>query len=387
MSKHRKQADSDSGSDTGSVEHIYVRTDAEKGLADSSSDTGAQTVVPAATDIVTKSGNIINEDGQVFINPVFSNDSQYYQVLKKNVFKDPEVAAYYRNLYENSQYECRHVFDPDFEWEPEEEKKLKWKLEYRVCLWACVMFFFLQLDRGNISQALSDTFLKDLNLTTNQYNLGMTLFYVSFLIAELPSQLISKRVGPDRWIPTQITLWSIVSIAQCKLTGKNSFYATRFLLGLIQGGFIPDIILWQSYFYTGRELPFRLSVFWTADLGATIIASLLGFAILHLRGYWGWAGWRWIFFLEGLASLIIGIASFFNMPQSPVHTKTWFRKKGWFTDREVKIIVNRVLRDDPSKGDMHNRQPITFKLLWASISDYDLWPLYFIGLVAYIPQV
>lgn len=74
------------------------------------------------------------------------------------------------------------------------------------------------------------------------------------------------------------------------------------------------------------------------------------------------------------------------MPASAVQTKTWFRPKGWFTDREVAIVVNRVLRDDPSKGDMHNRQGITPKRLWESLKDYDLWPLYAIGLLCYIPQ-
>jgi hypothetical protein len=71
----------------------------------------------------------------------------------------------------------------------------------------------------------------------------------------------------------------------------------------------------------------------------------------------------------------IGVASVFLMPASAVQTKTWFRPKGWFTDREVKIVVNRVLRDDPSKGDMHNRQAITIRRLWQSLTDYDLWPV------------
>jgi hypothetical protein len=73
------------------------------------------------------------------------------------------------------------------------------------------------------------------------------------------------------------------------------------------------------------------------------------------------------------------------MPASAVQTKTWFRPNGWFTDREVGIVVNRVLRDDPSKGDMNNRQAITPKILWACLSDYNLWPVYLLGLVIFIP--
>lgn len=112
----------------------------------------------------------------------------------------------------------------------------------------------------------------------------------------------------------------------------------------------------------------------------------MAFGLLHMRGINGWAGWQWMFLVEGLITLCIGLASFFMMPASAVQTKTWFRPNGWFTDREVSIVVNRVLRDDPSKGDMHNREAITPKRLWETLKDYDLWPLYAIGLVAYIPQ-
>lgn len=118
----------------------------------------------------------------------------------------------------------------------------------------------------------------------------------------------------------------------------------------------------------------------------TIVTSLLAFAVFHLSGVHGLAGWRWLFLIEGLITLAIGLASFFMMPASVVQTKTWFRPKGWFTDREIAIVANRVLRDDPSKGDMHNRQAITPTRLWSAIKDYHMWPIYLIGVVAYIPQ-
>ncbi|KAI8964175.1 allantoate permease [Daldinia sp. FL1419] len=304
----------------------------------------------------------------------------------ENPFLDTETAEYWRQVYEKCQYECRHIFNPKLTWSSREEKELIRKLDWKVCLWACIMFFGLQVDRGNLSQAVSDNMLDDLGLDTNDYNYGHSIFLVSFLLAELPSQLVSKAVGPDRWIPMQMVLWSFVAISQCGLTGRNSFLLTRSLLGFLEGGFIPDLVLWLSYFYTSRELPIRLSYFWTSLSITGIVTSLLAFGLLHLRGVLGWEGWRWLFLIEGLITLSIGIASFFMMPASAVQTKTWFRPKGWFTDREEAIVVNRVLRDDPSKGDMHNRQALTPRRLWEALKDYDLWPLYIIGFCAYVPQ-
>ncbi|OCK75436.1 MFS general substrate transporter [Lepidopterella palustris CBS 459.81] len=299
-------------------------------------------------------------------------------------FETAGLDAYYKPIDE---YEGLHRYDPEFDWESEEEKKVVRKIDKRICTWVCLMFFALQLDRGNISQALSDNMLKDLHLNTNDYNYGQTIFYISFLCAELPSQLISKRIGPDRWIPIQMVSWSLVASMQAFLSGRSSFYACRALLGLIEGGFIPDNILYLSYFYTGWELPARLSFFWVSYQSTQIVSAFFAYGILHLRGRNGLAGWRWLFALEGLLTGIIGIVSYFYLPPSPTQTKSKFRgKDGWFTEREEKIMVNRIIRDDPSKGDMHNRQALSFRMIFDTLSDYHMWPIYAIGLTWLIPS-
>ncbi|KII91276.1 hypothetical protein PLICRDRAFT_89604 [Plicaturopsis crispa FD-325 SS-3] len=301
---------------------------------------------------------------------------------KRSVYDDPALAPHY---WPKKEYENLHRFDPDARWTYREEKALVRKIDWRVMLWAAISFSALNVDRSNILQANSDNFLPDLGLTTNDYNFGNSVFKLAFLCAELPSQLISKRVGPDRWIPTQICLWSIVTMFQFFLNGRKTFLVCRALLGFLQGGFIPDLILYLSYFYTKHELPFRLSMFWMSSYACSIVSSFIAYGVLHLRGTLGKAGWRWLFLIEGLITLVIGLLTFVQMPPSPTKTRTWFRPNGWFTEREETILVSRVLRDDPTKGDMHNREGLTLKRLWKSICDYDLWPLYIIGFTFGIP--
>ena len=230
---------------------------------------------------------------------------------KSDLDRIPKVDEYSLDKYyvPIEAYEGRHRYDPKATWSETEERSLIRKLDIRVCAYCCLMFFALQIDRSNITQALSDNFLDDLGMNTNDYNTGQTIFYVSFLAAELPSQLVSKKLGPDNWIPIQMISWSIVACCQARLTSRSTFFVTRSLLGIIEGGFVPDVILYLSYFYKSKELPIRLSFFWGAYGCTFIMSAFLAYGILHLRGVSGLAGWQWLFALEGSLTAIIGIFS------------------------------------------------------------------------------
>lgn len=98
-------------------------------------------------------------------------------------------------------------------------------------------------------------------MNTNDFNYGQTIFLASFLAAELPSGLVSKKLGADRWIPFLICCWSVVAGSQAGLKNRAGFYVIKVLLGLLMGGFIPDVVLWLTYYYKSNELPTRLAWF------------------------------------------------------------------------------------------------------------------------------
>ena len=243
------------------------------------------------------------------------------------------------------------------------------------------MFFALQVDRSNIDLAPSDDELKDLQLTTKEYNVGQTIHFATFILAELPSVLICKRIGPDRWLPIQMIAWSLVASLQSGLSGRDSFWITRALIGLCEGGFGPSIILYLSYWYTSSELPIRLSFLWAGYQAASVFIAFTSWILLHMSGLYATPGWHWLFGLESALTFALGFMSYLYLPPSPTETASKFRgEDGWFTLHEEKIMVNRILRDDPSKGDMHNREAITSRMFWNSLTDYHLWPTYLLGL-------
>ncbi|KAK9321939.1 major facilitator superfamily domain-containing protein [Lipomyces orientalis] len=317
-----------------------------------------------------------------------SIDEKRSQSLSLNLENSEELPVYNRKE--------DHENDPDVilehllkqgqsSWTEEEEKTVRRKTDWRVMVWACCMFFSLELDRANISNVLTTDFLDNLHITTQTYNLGQTVFLICFLVMEIPSQMIIRYFGPEVWIPVMMTGWGLVAMCQAFIKDRASFLATRALLGVCEGGFIPGLVLYLSSFYKSHELAIRFSWIWGASNFTDIVSALLAAGILQMKNVNGWWDWQWLFLLEGILTTIIGLSTAVVLPS--VRKKHISRI---FTSREVAILRAKVVLDDESKGRALERGRhlhINIKTILLSLFDRYLFPIYFLGFFGYIPSL
>lgn len=156
-------------------------------------------------------------------------------------------------------------------------------------------FFVLQLDRSNISNALTDTITEDLHITSNQVSIGTQIMSAGVVIAEIPSNILLQRCGASVWLTGLLAVWGTISLCQAFVTNIHSFYATRFLLGLSEGGYIPGAQYLLALFYKPDEIAMRTAIFYFGNYFSTATGSLIAAGILQMAGTGGLGGWRWLF--------------------------------------------------------------------------------------------
>ncbi|KAL4883208.1 major facilitator superfamily domain-containing protein [Aspergillus karnatakaensis] len=186
-----------------------------------------------------------------------------------------------------------------------------------------MLYLLAWLDRANVGNARVAGLDTDLNLSDYQYKVAITVTYVPYIAAELPSNLILKKIGPRVLLPTLCTSWGLVTVLQCKAHNFAGFVACRFFLGLCEGGLFPGIVLYLSGFYRRHELQVRIALFFSAASLSGAFSGLLAAAITQMDGIRGLRGWQWIFILEGLFTVCFGLFSYAMLPNSPETVMTF----------------------------------------------------------------
>ncbi|KAK4611753.1 hypothetical protein CLAFUW4_12918 [Fulvia fulva] len=198
------------------------------------------------------------------------------------------------------------------------EKKLVRKLDLHIVPVVMLLYLLSFLDRVNIGNARLYGLESDLSMVGNQYLTAVSLLFVTYILSELPSNLILKKyVRPSRWIAFITTSWGIIAT----LTGITQSYAglivCRLLLGLVEGGLFPGAAIYLTFFYTKRELALRIGYLFVSAALAGACGGLLAYGIGFMDGVAGLRGWRWIIILEGIPTVVLGIACWWILADDP----------------------------------------------------------------------
>ncbi|KIW21430.1 hypothetical protein PV08_02010 [Exophiala spinifera] len=222
---------------------------------------------------------------------------------------------------------------------PAEERKFLFKLDAAILTFTCLGYFSRFLDQANINNAYVSGMKEDLNMLGNQYNYATTLWTVGYIIGEIPSNLILTKVRPSIWIPALELVWSTLTICTCRVTTVNQLYGLRFLVGLAEAGFFPGILYMLGSWYGRDELAKRSVIFHVSGSIATMFSGYLMSAVIGLGGRHGYAGWQWLFIIDGVISFPIALLTFFFLPDQPHNTRAWY-----LNARDKEIALERVKR-------------------------------------------
>jgi ACS family tartrate transporter-like MFS transporter len=221
------------------------------------------------------------------------------------------------------------------------------KIARRLIPFLFILYVANILDRANVGFARF-RMLADLHLGEEVYGWGATFcFYLGYLLFEVPSNLILHRVGARRWISRIMITWGIVSACTMFVRDARSFYLVRVLLGIAEAGFFPGIVLYLSYWFPARERARAVACFMMASPLSGAFGGLLSGNLLEFTdGAWGLAGWQWLFLIEGIPSVILGVVTWWYLTDRPEQAR-------WLTPDERSWLSTRMAREEGSRQTRH----------------------------------
>ena len=206
-------------------------------------------------------------------------------------------------------------------------------VSWRLIPFLVLAYFFSYLDRVNLGFAAL-TMNAELKFSPTIFAWGAGIFFLGYFIFEVPSNLALEKFGASRWIARIMVTWGIISALMATVSGEWSFYGLRFLLGVAEAGFFPGIILYLTYWYPAEYRARFLAAFAIAVPVSTVIGAPVSGLLLGLDGAMGLKGWQWLFIIEGVPSILLGVVTWFYLTDRPEHAawlsgeqKTWLAAK------------------------------------------------------------
>jgi ACS family tartrate transporter-like MFS transporter len=236
------------------------------------------------------------------------------------------------------------AYDPSF------ERQVVARVSWRLLPFLSLLYIVACIDRINVGVARLQM-PRDVPLDPGTYGFAAGLFFVGYFLFQVPSNLVLQRVGVRPWIACIMVLWGFISSAHGLVKGVHSFCVMRFLLGVTEAGFFPGILFYLTQWFRARDRARAVALFMTAGALAGVIGNPLSGALLRLDGLSGVKGWQWLFFLEGIPAVLLGILVLRTLPDRPARARWLHPKEREWLDAELEMERTRKERlSRPSFG-------------------------------------
>lgn len=243
------------------------------------------------------------------------------------------------------------------------EQKVLRKLDLYIVPPVLLLYLFSFLDRVNIGNAKLYGMEEDLGLKGSDYQTAVSLLFVTYILSELPSNLVIKQFRPSRWISFLAVVWGIIATLTGLCQSYGSLIACRLLLGLFEGGLFPGLTIYLTLFYSRREIALRVGYLFVSAALAGSVGGLLAYGIGHMDGVAGQRGWRWILIIEGLPTFVLGIATWFWLADDP--------DSAYYLSPEEKHIMK--LRQERQVGYSRSGDFFHKRDMIAALKDWKMW--------------
>ncbi|MBC8750550.1 MULTISPECIES: MFS transporter [Paraburkholderia] len=217
------------------------------------------------------------------------------------------------------------------------------KVSWRLVPFVALMFFINFLDRTAISFAGPNGMSKDLGLSAAQFGLAAGVFFIGYIVLEIPSNLALHKFGARRWLARIMVTWGIVSLLFTWVSSVNGLYALRFLLGVAEAGFFPGAILFLSMWVPARHRSHILALFYLAQPLTIVIGAPVAALLIDAHGLFGLAGWRIMFFGVAIPAILIGVLAWFYLTDKP-------SQASWLSAAERDWLSTELEAEEQQKG-------------------------------------
>ncbi|KAJ4150416.1 hypothetical protein LMH87_011168 [Akanthomyces muscarius] len=225
--------------------------------------------------------------------------------------------------------------DGEFIFDPKLESRLRWKIDMCIVPIVAILYLFCFIDRANLGNAKIAGMDRDLGMKGYDYNMIISIFYISYILFEIPSNILCKWIGPGWFIPVLTLLFGVASVGTAFVKTVPQAAGVRFLLGIFEAGMMPGIAYYLSRWYRRSELAFRLSLYIVMAPLAGAFGGLLATAILKLKSFGSLESWRMIFAIEGIITIGLGIVALLVLTDRP-------ETAIWLSPEEKKLAIARV---------------------------------------------